>query len=79
MNDQLNQQIRSVETWPRRAGRKELLRHLRCKRLTRDEAIQARCYYCVCGEEGSPCNVGMCPLTQYCPRNRKGGINKTEN
>lgn len=70
--------IKSVNSWPRRAGRKELLAHLNGERLTRDEAIRAKCYECVGGEETGPCYVAGCALSQYCPRNRKGSTGGPE-
>ncbi len=70
----MKQRIKEIELWPRRTGRKELLRHLRGERLTRDEAIKARCYECGGGEDTEPCMASACPLTQFCPRNRKEGI-----
>jgi len=79
MEDRIKRQLRDVETWPRRSGRKEYVKHLRGGRLTRDEAIRAMCYSCVAGEDTDPCKVLVCPLTQYCPRNRKGGIADDEN
>lgn len=65
--------IKDVQSWPRRAGKAELLKHLRGDRLTRGEAIKAKCYECVGAEDVSPCIVTRCPLTQFCQFNREGG------
>ena len=69
----IEQTIKNVESWPRRSGKSELLKHLRGGRLTRDAAIKAKCFECVSGgdEKPAPCEVSQCALTQYCPWNRK--------
>lgn len=72
MNRNRGQTIKDVQAWPRRAGKAELLRHLRGERLTRAEAISAKCYECIQGEDPRPCTVTGCPLTQYCQFNRNG-------
>lgn len=72
MSDQRQQAIKNVQAWPRRAGRAELLKHLRGERLTRAEAIKARCYECIQGEDPRPCTVVTCALTTYCQWNKQG-------
>ena len=67
------QQIESVKKWPKQIGKADYLRHLRGERLTRDEAIKAKCYDCVCGEDTEPCLVGFCPLQPYCQWNKQQG------
>lgn len=61
---------KNVERWPRRAGKRDLLRFIDGEKLTRSEAIQATCYECTCGESSDPCNVETCPLIQFCPWNK---------
>lgn len=70
---QIEQAIRNVTSWPRRVGKAELLKHMTGERLTRDEAIRAKCFDCVCGGDDKPdrCTVIQCALTAYCPWNRK--------
>jgi hypothetical protein len=69
MNDK-TQTINNVKKWPRHAGKNDLLKFLEGKRLTRQQAIEAKCYECVCGEGTEPCSLPKCPLTLYCQWNR---------
>jgi hypothetical protein len=65
----LQQKIANVKKWPRKTGKADYLRFLQGERLTRAEAIKAKCFECVTGEDTAPCIVSTCPLTQYCPWN----------
>jgi len=49
------------------AGRKELEKHLKGKRLTRGQALRAKCYECENGymDGKMPCNIPDCPLYPY--------------
>jgi len=58
--------LRRYEQWPRRRGKSELLAFLRGSSITRQQAINARCYECGCGS-GEPCLVAACPLQPYSP------------
>lgn len=51
-------------------GRKALMRHLEGKRLTRGEAILAKCYDCTgyYSDGGHDCGEETCPLYPYMPR-----------
>lgn len=62
--------IKNIGNWPRAKGKALYVKYLKGEKLTRDEAITAKCYECVCGEDASPCNVLACPLQPYCPFNR---------
>ena len=64
------QHISNVKKWRRKTGKAQYLRYLQGEELTRDEAIQAKCYDCVCGEDTEPCLVPTCPLTQHCQWNK---------
>ena len=64
------QHISNVKKWRRKTGKAQYLRYLQGEELTRDEAIQAKCYDCVSGEDAEPCLVPTCPLTQYCQWNK---------
>ena len=64
------QHISNVKKWQRKAGKNHYLRFLNGEKLTRDEAIQAKCYECVCGEDTEPCLVPTCPLTHFCQWNK---------
>ena len=68
--DRHAQQSASVRKWPKKSGRADYIRHLDGERLTRAEAIRAKCYECVCGEDTEPCLASLCPLIQYCQWNR---------
>ena len=76
-NERIALAIKNVERWPRKAGKADLLRHLRGERLTRDEAIRSKCYDCVGGEDTNPCHVVQCALTQYCPWNHSQEFNSS--
>jgi hypothetical protein len=54
-----------VKRWPRKAGKAEYLKFLRGEKLTRAEALKAKCYECVCGEDSGQCLVKTCPLLLY--------------
>ena len=55
-----------VNKWPRKAGKTDYLRFLNGEKLTRAEALKAKCYECVAGEDTQPCLVEYCPLVGYC-------------
>lgn len=59
-----SQKIRSVESWPKKAGKNDYLKFLRGERLTQRQAIRAKCYDCCCGEPGL-CSVLHCSLLPY--------------
>lgn len=61
--------IRNAQKWQKKKGKSAYLRHLKGVRLTRAEAIEAKCYECVCGEDTQPCLAVYCPLIQYCQWN----------
>jgi len=69
-SDLLKKQIKNVKKWPKKAGKAELLRHLNGERLTRDEAIHAKCFDCVGGEDTEPCLSVICPLQGFCQWNK---------
>ena len=64
------QHISNVRKWKKKAGKAHYLRFLQGGKLTRDEAIQAKCYDCVCGEDTEPCSVPTCALNAFCPWNK---------
>lgn len=61
-------------------GRKECIKHLKGGKLTRKEAVLAKCYDCCCGyEDGKEdCKVKGCPLHPYMPFNRDRGKGRGE-
>lgn len=57
--------IRNIKQLPRRKGKSELIRHLKGEKLTRGEAIHAKCFECTAGEESAPCQIWRCPLHPF--------------
>ena len=55
-----------VTKWPRKSGKTDYLRFLNGEQLTRSQALKAKCYECVTGEDTKPCAVGHCPIIDYC-------------
>ncbi len=52
-------------------GKLDHIKFLEGEKLTRKQAIQAKCYNCSDGyEEGIGCVDFLCPLVSYCPYNR---------
>lgn len=68
-SDRIQKQIQNVEKWPRQIGKALYLKHLQGEKLTRDEAIKAKCYECVCGEDTDECLAVFYPLQQFCQWN----------
>lgn len=65
-NDEL---IKLIESMPRARGKRELLMHLRGKKITRKGAMLAKCYDC-CGYYADglvDCKVPLCSLYAYMP------------
>ncbi len=50
-------------------GRKELLAYREGRKLTRAQAIRAKCYDCMGGYDGGKrdCEIPRCPLYQFMP------------
>jgi len=50
-------------------GRTHLINHNNGQRLTRGQALQAKCYECMCGyvDGRVDCKIPDCPLYQYMP------------
>ncbi len=82
MSAKTDRYIKVSEGWKLRRGKNEYLRHLNDERITRGEAITAKCYECNAGyddEKAGDCNSPLCPLYQYMPY-REGRVraNDTE-
>ena len=56
------------------AGRSQMLKYLRGERITRGDAIKAKCYECNgYAVDGRPiCNMRDCPLWPYSQFNKRG-------
>lgn len=66
-SERIQQYIKNVDRWPKKAGKADYLRFLSGERLTMARAIKAKCYDCVCGEDTQPCCVLTCALRPLCP------------
>jgi hypothetical protein len=55
-------------------GRNEIEKHLAGKRITRNQAIRAKCYECMGGysDGKSDCKMPQCPLYTWMPYRNKG-------
>lgn len=64
---------KEVKKYGRRTkGRKELLKHLENKRITRQQAIEAKCYECMgfYADGIIDCGISNCPLYPYNPNSK---------
>lgn len=59
----------TIMSSPRVIGRKEYLKYLQGKKITRDEAIAAKCYDCMgyYRDGREDCKNGTCPLYPFSP------------
>jgi len=57
-----------------RAGKSDLLKHLKGKRLTQRQAIRAKCYDCDGMGDSGECEIDHCPLFPYSPYKITGGV-----
>ena len=74
--NQIADLIKNIESSPRVTGRKEYIRFLQGKKITRNEAIAAHCYECmghyVDGRED--CTIGTCSLYPFSPSKLYGAL-----
>ena len=63
--------VRSAKNGKSRAGKSELLKHLQGKRLTRSQAIKAKCFDCNGMGEVGECEIEECSLLPYSPYRTK--------
>ena len=66
--------LEEVKKYGKKAkGKLPLIRHLEGKRITRKDAIDAKCYECngYCADGVEECNIRDCPLWPYSPFRRK--------
>ena len=57
--------LESAKSNRKRMGRKFLIKHLEGKRLTKQQAIRAKCYECDGIGEYGECSLSECPLYPY--------------
>ena len=63
MEDYLNE----AKSGRSKAGKSELIKYLSGKRITRQQAIKAKCYDCDGYGESGECELNHCSLFQYSP------------
>lgn len=59
--------IEQVKKSTSRAGKGELIKHMEDKKITRQQAIKAKCYDCNGLGELNSCDIVSCPLLPYSP------------
>ena len=59
--------LESCKTGKSRAGKTQLLKYLKGGRLTRQEAIKAKCYDCDGMGDAGECVIENCSLYPYSP------------
>ena len=62
-----------VKTYPKQSGRADLIKHLEGKRLSKGQAIKAKCYDCNGMGESYECDIETCSLYPYSPYKIKPG------
>ena len=67
MDDDVRDILKSAERGKHRAGQRKLIKHLKGQRLTRQQAIKAKCYNCNGMGELKICNIKTCALYPYSP------------
>ena len=67
-----NEILKNAKSGKRVAGRKECVKYLEGGRLTRQQAIKAKCYDCNGWGESRECDIGSCSLFPYSPYNSSG-------
>ena len=68
--DRMKLAHKNALNYKKKMGKAYYLKFLEGESLTRDQAIKAKCYECVLGEDTEPCLVSTCPLMLYCQWNR---------
>nr|BDD44712.1 hypothetical protein 18 [bacterium] len=59
--------LRSAQKGKGRAGKKDLIKHLKGERITRPQAVKAKCYDCMGMGEQTVCSLKGCALYPYSP------------
>ena len=76
--------LKSAESGKSRAGKKDLIKHLHGQRITRNQAIRAKCFDCNGMGESGECEVRACPLYAFSPYSKsleplKSGVPESKN
>lgn len=59
--------LESAKSGKKRSGRRFLIAHLEGKRITRTQAVKAKCYDCDGMGEAGLCDLVECPLLPFSP------------
>lgn len=59
--------LASAKSGLRRKGKKELVKYLEGGKISRSQAVKAKCYDCDGMGELGECNIEACPLFPYSP------------
>jgi len=59
--------LESAKSGPRRSGRKWLIAHLEGHKITRNQAIQGKCYDCDGMGDSGECCIETCTLYPFSP------------
>lgn len=60
-----NEMLKSAQRGKSRAGKKDLIKHLKGQKLTRSQAIKAKCYDCLGMGESCSCDMENCVLWPF--------------
>jgi len=63
--------LASAKSGPRRSGRKEIIKYLEGGKLTRSQAIRAKCFDCLGMGDQSICDSVSCSLNPFSPFRQK--------
>ena len=62
-----NDMLKSAQSGKSRAGKKDLIKYLQGRKITRNQAIRGKCFDCMgLGEDGT-CDTKACPLYPFSP------------
>jgi len=59
--------LKSAESGKKRKGQTQYIKYLKGGKITRNQAIQAKCYDCDCMGETGECDIETCALYPYSP------------
>ena len=69
--ERMAERLELVKKCKVKAGKNDLIKHLSGKRLTRNQAIKAKCYDCNGYGESDECSIITCPLYPFSPYRQK--------
>ena len=69
--------IDSAKKAPKRAGKRELIKHLEGGKITRSQGVRAKCFDCNGMGESNKCDIVTCPLYPFSPYRQKAAKRPT--